>query len=126
MCLVLASRYDLGRQRGLDRQAHQGYLHEVRISFASPFSPDERVIRRYLTKLCDQLVCLLSAKHSGAIVWGEDEVDDTDDASLDSEYDDADRLYHFTVARVNEQEENVTTRQGLTVQYLYSSPFSLC
>lgn len=83
-------------------------------------------MRRYLTKLCDQLVCLLSAKHSGAIVWGEDEVDNADDASFDSEYDDADRLFDFTVEKRNEQDENVTARQGFTVQYLYISPFSPC
>ncbi|KAI9450278.1 hypothetical protein BJY52DRAFT_1215556, partial [Lactarius psammicola] len=69
---------------------------------------------RYLTKLCDQLVCLLSAEHSRAIVW-EDEVDDTDDASLDSENDDSDRLFDFMVAKKSEQEENVIVRQGFTM-----------
>ncbi|KAH8980307.1 hypothetical protein EDB92DRAFT_1937150 [Lactarius akahatsu] len=69
---------------------------------------------RYLTKLCDQLVCLLSTEHSQAIVWG-DEVDDMDDASLDSENDDSDRLYDFMVAKTNEQEENVIARQGFTM-----------
>jgi hypothetical protein len=66
---------------------------------------------RYLTKLCDQLVCLLSAEHSQAIVWG-DEVDDPEDASVDAENDDSDRLYDFMVAKTNEQEENVVARQG--------------
>ncbi|KAI9450273.1 hypothetical protein BJY52DRAFT_1357697 [Lactarius psammicola] len=69
---------------------------------------------RYLNKLCDQLVCLLSAKHSQAIVWG-DEVDDTDDTSIDSENDDSDRLYDFMVAKTNEQEENVIARKGFTM-----------
>ncbi|KAI9437933.1 hypothetical protein BJY52DRAFT_1229957 [Lactarius psammicola] len=69
---------------------------------------------RYLTKLCDQLVCLLSAEHSRAIVW-EDEADDTDDAPLDSENDDSDRLFDFTVAKRNEQEENVIARKGFTM-----------
>ncbi|KAF8270139.1 hypothetical protein EI94DRAFT_1572222, partial [Lactarius quietus] len=69
---------------------------------------------RYITKLCDQLVCLLSAEHSQAIVWG-DEVDDSDDASVEAENDDSDRLYDFMVAKTNEQEENVIARQGFTM-----------
>ena len=72
-------------------------------------------MNRYLTKLCDQLVCLLSAEHSQAIVWG-DEVDDPDDASVDVVEDDSDRLFDFMVAKTNEQEENVTARLGFTVQ----------
>jgi hypothetical protein len=78
---------------------------------------------RYLTKLCDQLVCLLSAEHSQAIVWG-DEVDDPGDTPLDLENDDSNRLFDFTVAKKTEQEENVIARQGFTVQYLiiHASP----
>jgi hypothetical protein len=73
---------------------------------------------RYLTKLCDQLVCLLSSEHSQAIVW-DDRIDDLEDASTDSDgEDDSDRLYDYTVAKMNEQEENVIARQGFTVCYL--------
>ena len=73
---------------------------------------------RYLTKLCDQLVCLLSSAHSQAIVWGND-VDDMEDSSIDSDSDDdSDRLYDYTVAKTNEQEENVVARQGFTVWFL--------
>ncbi|KAI9431439.1 hypothetical protein BJY52DRAFT_1423126, partial [Lactarius psammicola] len=70
---------------------------------------------RYLTKLCDQLVCLLSAEHSKAIVW-EDEVADPDDASFDSDNDDSPshRLFDFRVEKKSEQEENVIVRQGFT------------
>ena len=50
-------------------------------------------------------------------MWG-DEVDDLDDASIDSDDDDSDRLYDYTVAKTNEQEENVNARQGFTVRYL--------
>ena len=50
-------------------------------------------------------------------MW-EDEVDDPDDASLDLENIDSDRLFDFTVAKTYEQEENVTTRQGFTVRRL--------
>ncbi|KAI0302847.1 hypothetical protein B0F90DRAFT_1816395 [Multifurca ochricompacta] len=56
---------------------------------------------RYLTKLCDQLICLLSVEHLQGIVWrddGDEEYDDYDDGvnlSSDSEHDDSDRLSHF-------------------------------
>ena len=72
-------------------------------------------MRRYLTKLCDQLVCLVSAEHSRGIVWDED--DDNDDVSTQSENDESDRLYYFEVAKTNDQEENVIARQGFTVQF---------
>jgi hypothetical protein len=79
---------------------------------------------RYLTKLCDQLVCLLSAEHSQAIVWG-DEVDDPEDKSLDSENDSSNRLHNFMVAKKSEQEENVIARQGFTVRFLIIHIFIL-
>jgi hypothetical protein len=79
---------------------------------------------RYLTKLCDQLVCLLSAEHAKAIVWGDD-VDEVDDASSDSDNDDSDWLYDYTVAKTNEQEENVIARQGFTVRYLILATHAL-
>ena len=72
---------------------------------------------RYLTKLCDQLVCLLSSTHSQAIVW-EDEVYDAEDASLDPEDADSCRLFNFRVEKKSEQDEDVTARQGFTVRYL--------
>ncbi|KAH9023376.1 hypothetical protein EDB85DRAFT_2184321 [Lactarius pseudohatsudake] len=67
---------------------------------------------RYLTNLCDQLVCLLSTKHSQAIVWRE-EVDDLDNVSLDSEDDDC--FFDFAVTKTNEQEANVIARQGFAI-----------
>lgn len=67
---------------------------------------------RYLTKLCDQIICLISTGHSEAIVWG----DEVDDAGRDSENDESDRLFDFTLAKTNKQEENVVARQGFTVK----------
>ena len=75
------------------------------------------VVSRYLTKICDQLVCLLSSKHSQAIVW-DDEVDDPDDFSFDLENADSDRLFDFTVNKKSEQAENVIARRGFTVCYI--------
>ena len=78
---------------------------------------------RYLTKICDQLVCLLSSEHSQAIVWGDSEVDsDNQDASDTSDIFDSDRLFNFTVEKKSDREENVTARQGFTVCYFSSQP----
>ncbi|KAN0134234.1 hypothetical protein V8E53_008006 [Lactarius tabidus] len=71
---------------------------------------------RYLTKLCDQLVCLLSSKHSQAIVWG-DKVDGLEDTSLNSEDVDLDRFFDFMVAKRSEKEENLGVRQGFTINF---------
>ena len=56
------------------------------------------------------------------MVWG-DEVDDPDDASVDAENDDSDRLYDYTVAKTIEQEEKVVARQGFTVQCLITDTY---
>jgi hypothetical protein len=79
---------------------------------------------RYLSKLCDQLVCLLSSAHSRAIVWGrkdggadtDDDDDDSDGTSTDSEKADTNRFYRFEVAKTKDQEENVSVRAGFTVR----------
>ncbi|KAF8270131.1 hypothetical protein EI94DRAFT_1572248, partial [Lactarius quietus] len=72
---------------------------------------------RYLTKICDQLVCLLSAKHSQAIVLENYEDSDPDDSELDSVIDDTDRLFCFTPV---EREDNVIAREGFSVRCLLS------
>ncbi|KAJ7763628.1 hypothetical protein DFH07DRAFT_1059276 [Mycena maculata] len=65
---------------------------------------------RYLTKIADQLTCLVSPEHARAIVWNEEPEDLPID--LDEE---SDRLFTFEVAKTNEQEENVTVRPGFTM-----------
>jgi acetyl-CoA carboxylase alpha subunit len=67
---------------------------------------------RYLTKICDQVVALLSPEHSASLVW-KDEDSDTEDA--DVETGDSDRLFTFEVAETNEQEENAVARPGFQV-----------
>jgi hypothetical protein len=78
--------------------------------------------RRYLTKLCDQTICLLSAEHSQAIAW-DDEHDD--DALTDLDIDDSGRLYDFVVAKKNDQEENVVARPGFLVPFSPRVNYSL-
>ena len=84
--------------------------------------------RRYLNKLCDQLVCLLSNEHSKALVWSgddndkaddecgdDDDDDDDDDTSTTSEKTDSDRFVSFEVAKTKDQEEDVAVRVGFVV-----------
>ena len=67
---------------------------------------------RYLTKICDQIVALLSADHSASIVWN-DEDDIT--TSIDQGACDSERLFTFEVAKTNEQEESAVSRPGFQV-----------
>ena len=68
---------------------------------------------RYLTKICDQVVALLSPEQSTSIVWN-DEQSSAESADLDVG-DDSDRLFTFEVAETNEQEENAVARPGFQV-----------
>ena len=86
------------------------------------YVPERRVASRYLTKICDQIVCLLSSKHSRAIVW-EDEIEDPDNFSLDLENFDSDRLFDFMVAKKSEQAEDIIARRGFTVCSFRSHTF---
>ena len=91
-------------------------------SISRRFRSRMTIVSRYLTKICDQFVCLLSSKHSQAIVW-DDEVDDPDDFSFDLENADSDRLFDFTVNKKSEQAENVIARRGFTVCYIRCHAF---
>ncbi len=75
--------------------------------------------RRYLTKICDQVVALFSREHSKAIVWSDQ---DSDADSIDIEACDSDRLFTFEVAETNEQEEKAIACPGF--QVFSQSPFS--
>ncbi|KAJ7246483.1 hypothetical protein C8J57DRAFT_1360578 [Mycena rebaudengoi] len=65
---------------------------------------------RYLTKISDQVACLISPEHARAIVWNEE----TEDLPMDTD-EESDRLFTFEVAKTNEQEENVEARPGFTM-----------
>ena len=82
------------------------------------FASERFIESRYLTKICDQLVCLLSSTHSQAIVW-DGEVDDTDDSSLDLENVDSDRLFDFTVQKRTEQKMSPPAQD---LRYVISYP----
>jgi len=70
------------------------------------------LIYSYLTKICDQVVALLSAEHTASIVWGDE---DDDDERMDVDAGDDDRLFTYEVAKRNEQDEGASSRTGFQV-----------
>ena len=66
---------------------------------------------RYLTKICDQVVALLSADHSASLVLS-DANDDSDNGSAG----DSERLFTFEVAETIQQESAVL-RPGFQVMH---------
>ncbi|EIW81353.1 hypothetical protein CONPUDRAFT_55755 [Coniophora puteana RWD-64-598 SS2] len=66
---------------------------------------------RYLSKICDQTMALMSADYAQSIVWKESEDDDT---YVESDDEGPERMYAFEVCKTNEQEESVTVRPGFT------------
>ncbi|KAJ6620549.1 hypothetical protein B0H10DRAFT_1945867 [Mycena sp. CBHHK59/15] len=82
----------------------------------SSISRNRATFMRYLTKICDQVTCLISAKHAQSIAWS----DDLQDVSTDAD-DKPSRLYKFQVAKTNEQEETVVTRAGFKITTSFSA-----
>ncbi|KAK0489058.1 hypothetical protein IW261DRAFT_1602879 [Armillaria novae-zelandiae] len=71
---------------------------------------------RYLTKICDQLVCMISPEQAASLSWKEPVAEDSF-VGLD---DDTDRLFTFEVHKTDEQEENVTIRPGFKAYHFIS------
>ncbi|KAI9443938.1 hypothetical protein H4582DRAFT_1807523, partial [Lactarius indigo] len=67
---------------------------------------------RYLTKMCDQVVALISTGHSASIIWNDE---DRDSVSIDMDVGDSERLFTFEVAKTNEQEESAVSRPGFQI-----------
>ncbi|KAF8967726.1 hypothetical protein BDZ97DRAFT_507114 [Flammula alnicola] len=92
----------------------------------SPVRRNRVTFMRYLNKIADQILCLLSDEVSKSIVW--DDCNDLQDPAADVEDDQIDRLFSFEVAKTLEQEENVTIRPGFNLSlrgdFLKSSPTS--
>ncbi|KAI0698512.1 hypothetical protein C8T65DRAFT_697822 [Cerioporus squamosus] len=76
---------------------------------------------RYLTKLCDQVACLMSADHANTIVWRQpDETADDDDLEVDE----SDRMFTFEVLKTKEQEENVSAKMGFEAREVHIPPIA--
>jgi len=75
------------------------------------FLPFFMPLCRYLTKMCDQVLALVSPEHA-PIVW---DIEDSDNESMDVDTGDDDRLFTYEVAKRNEQEESAVSRPGFQV-----------
>ncbi|KAF5388164.1 hypothetical protein D9615_000204 [Tricholomella constricta] len=82
------------------------------VLFCLHCQPPTNIVRRYLTKLADQIICLLSPDQSRSIIW-KDDIEESTITELDD--DQLDRLFTFEVAKTKEQEENVTIRPGFSI-----------
>ncbi|KAI0302831.1 hypothetical protein B0F90DRAFT_1809754 [Multifurca ochricompacta] len=78
-------------------------------SAASPVRRNRVTFMRYLTKICDQVIGLLSPEHSASIVWNNEE-DDAESPDIDPG--ESDRLFTFEVSETNEQEEGAAAYPG--------------
>ena len=67
---------------------------------------------RYLTKLCDQVVALMSPEHAQPIMWNEH--DEANDRALHSNVSSA-RIISCVVDRTTDQEESINVRRGFRV-----------
>lgn len=94
-----------------DRRNRVTFMRYVTCRCMSIAMAHPRVSCRYLTKICDQIVALVSHGDAESIVWHDDKEDD----AMDDEEDESDRLFTFEVEKTKEQEENVTTRPGFQV-----------
>lgn len=71
---------------------------------------------RYLTKISDQIICLMSPTQSQAFVWDHEEKEEEADTGLEyADDDNEDRLFTFEITKTNEQEESVVSRPGFQV-----------
>jgi hypothetical protein len=64
----------------------------------------------YLTKLCDQVLCLISQEHADKLVWKT-----YNDQGMADEDEDTERLFSFEVSKTNEQEESVNWHASFEV-----------
>ncbi|KAI0089047.1 hypothetical protein BDY19DRAFT_993280 [Irpex rosettiformis] len=64
---------------------------------------------RYLTKIADQIVVLISDEHADGIVWDEGPSGNPKKSSKSG------RLFTYKVAKTHEQEENVTVHPGFEI-----------
>ena len=98
------------RQCSFWRTAKQSHVHEV-IAKSFPIMHRSR-LDRYLTKITDQVIALISEEHASSIIWKED----SEDYVMDVDETEVDRLFTFEVSKTNEKEENVSSSAGFVVR----------
>ncbi|KIM22925.1 hypothetical protein M408DRAFT_224263 [Serendipita vermifera MAFF 305830] len=79
----------------------------------SSVSRNRATFMRYLTKLCDQIDCLVSDEHAEKLVWNDDPMQGGipgDDYSASN-----DRMFDYTVQITSEEEERAEAEDGFLV-----------
>lgn len=89
----------------------------MRFVLILPATPESQplirhLLPRYLTKITDQVICLISDEHGDKLVWSEDKEGASVGTFDEVEFD---RMYTFEVSKTNEQEETVTVLEGFSV-----------
>ncbi|KAL4072312.1 hypothetical protein J3A83DRAFT_4188311 [Scleroderma citrinum] len=82
-------------------------------SAPSAVSRNRTTFMRYLTKLCDQVVALMSPEHAQSIVWKQQD-GDNGDSVLDRDVGNT-RIINCVVDRTTDQEESIKVRKGFKV-----------
>ncbi|KAI0317532.1 hypothetical protein OF83DRAFT_1171919 [Amylostereum chailletii] len=80
-------------------------------SSASSVRRNRVTFMRYLTKMTDQVVSLVSSEHASTLMWKDEQAGE----GMETDEEESDRLFTFEVAKTVEQEENVTARDGITM-----------
>ncbi|KAG8857085.1 hypothetical protein FRB91_011880 [Serendipita sp. 411] len=91
----------------------------------SSVSRNRVTFMRYLKKLCDQLVCLISEEHAQNLVWG----DEGTEGNVDDDIEDDDvneRLYAFSVEQTQSQEDSASVHEGFSFQHHSISVSNAC
>ena len=70
---------------------------------------------RFLTKLCDQVVALISDQHSERLVFDNDTEDIDEDFDDSNAVDDSDRVFAFEVQQTRQQEDSARAGDGFKV-----------
>lgn len=93
----------------------------IRYEYRNYLTNYAQIFCRYLTKLCDQVRCLISDEDGGRIVWKHElgSAPGSDDSDDSEAMDNFDRLFTFKVAVTSEQEETATISEGFTVWNLF-------
>jgi len=108
----------MGRQHVWSGFKESYNIYAVRIPVPSVRAIQLKLVHtscRFLTKLCDQVVALISDQHSEKLVFNSDtEHADVDFGDSDA-VDDFDRLFHFEVQQTRQQEETATASIGFKV-----------
>ncbi|KIM24930.1 hypothetical protein M408DRAFT_26540 [Serendipita vermifera MAFF 305830] len=81
----------------------------------SSVSRNRTTFMRYLTKLCDQIDCLVSNEHAENFVWKDGPIQES---TPDDEYSPVkDRMFGYSVQRTGDEEDSVQAEEGFLFRY---------